>query len=84
MSMTHDTTQLLTDIAGGRCYVVLSDGETHDTIGGCEVRVLTEDEEGDLNWGDTPQGYIQLDMEKVVAHYIKTVLTDTTSGDSKA
>lgn len=63
----------LTDLDNGRCFVILSDGETHDTVGDCcKVRFSTEGQEAAREWGDNVDGYRDIYIEELVRHYLAT------------
>ena len=62
----------LTDLEAGRCFVILGDGETHDTVGDCKVRFATAGQESAREWGDNVEGYRDLYIEELVRHYLAT------------
>lgn len=66
----------LTDLDGGRCYVVLSDDETYDEMTGCFVRFCTEEEDDARVYDDPgmscPKGYRDISIEDLVRHYLAT------------
>lgn len=64
--------QELTDLEAGRCYVILGDGETWDTVEDCKVRFLTAKQEADTEWGDPIPGYRDIRIEELVRHYLAT------------
>jgi hypothetical protein len=62
----------LADLEAGRCFVILGDGETHDTVGDCKVRFSTEGQEATREWGDNVEGYRDIHVEELVRHYLQT------------
>ena len=64
----------LTDLEAGRCYVILSDGETWDTVDECDpkVRFVTAEQEDDREWGDRIEGYRDISIQELVRHYLAT------------
>ena len=63
----------LTDLEQGRCFVLLSDGETWDTVGDCVVRFVSAEQEDLREWGDPVKGYRDISIEELVRHYLKEV-----------
>jgi hypothetical protein len=63
----------LTDLEQGRCFVLLSDGETWDTVLDCVVRFVTEEQDSLHEWGDRIEGYRDISIEELVRHYLKGV-----------
>ena len=62
----------LTDLEAGRCYVILGDGETWDTVTDCKVRFATAEQEDLQEWGDPIDGYRDINIEELVRHYLAT------------
>jgi hypothetical protein len=62
----------LTDLEQGRCFVLLSDGETFDGVQGCVVRFITPKQEYAREWGDPLEGYRVISIEELVRHYLAT------------
>jgi hypothetical protein len=62
----------LNDLEQGRCFVLLSDCETWDTVQDCVVRFSTEAQEEDREWGDRIEGYRDISIEELVRHYLAT------------
>lgn len=64
----------VTDLDAGRCHVILSDGETWDTVadGDPKVRFCTEQQDADQEWGDPIVGYRDISVEELVRHYLAT------------
>jgi hypothetical protein len=62
----------LTDLEQGRCFVLLSDGETWDTVSDCVVRFVTEEQDSLHEWGDRIEGYRDISIEELVRHYLAT------------
>ena len=62
----------VTDLDGGRCLVILGDGETHDGVGGCMVRFATQDQIDAWEQGDYVEGYRDISIEDLVRHYLAT------------
>jgi hypothetical protein len=62
----------LTDLEQGRCFVLLSDGETFDGVQDCVVRFLTPKQEDVREWGDPIKGYRDISIEELVRHYLTT------------
>jgi hypothetical protein len=60
----------LTDLEQGRCFVLLADGETWDTVQDCVVRFSTAEQ--DAEWGDRIEGYRDISIEELVRHYLAT------------
>jgi len=62
----------LTDLEQGRCFVLLSDGETWDTVLDCVVRFSTAEQEEGREWGDRIEGYRDISIEELVRNYLAT------------
>ena len=62
----------LTDLYLGRCFVLLSDGETYDTVQDCVVRFSTAEQDAEHEWGDRIEGYRDISIEELVRHYLAT------------
>lgn len=62
----------LTDLEAGRCFVILGDGETWDTVTDCKVRFSTEGQDPTWDWGDNIENYRDLSIEELVRHYLQT------------
>jgi hypothetical protein len=62
----------LTDLEQGRCFVLLSDGETWDAVSDCVVRFVTEEQDSLHEWGDRIEGYRDISIEELVRHYLAT------------
>lgn len=62
----------LNDLEAGRCFVLLSDCETWDTVQDCVVRFSTQEQEDDREWGDRIDGYRDISIEELVRHYLAT------------
>jgi hypothetical protein len=62
----------LTDLEAGRCFVILGDGETCDSVTDCKVRFSTEGQDAAHEWGDNIEGYRDLYIEELVRHYLAT------------
>jgi hypothetical protein len=62
----------LTDLEQGRCFVLLSDGETYDTVQDCVVRFSTAEQDAEHEWGDGIEVYRDITIEELVRHYLAT------------
>jgi hypothetical protein len=62
----------LTDLVQGRCFVLLSDGETFDGVQDCVVRFSTAEQDAEHEWGDRIEGYRDISIEELVRHYLAT------------
>jgi hypothetical protein len=62
----------LTDLYLGRCFVLLSDGETWDTVQDCVVRFSTAEQDAEHEWGGRIEGYRDISIEELVRHYLST------------
>ena len=62
----------LTDLEAGRCFVLLGDGETWDTVEDCKVRFVSAEQEDLREWGDPIDGYRDISIEELVRHYLAT------------
>jgi hypothetical protein len=62
----------LTDLEQGRCFVLLSDCETWDTVQDCVVRFSTAEQDAEHEWGDPIKGYRDISIEELVRHYLAT------------
>jgi hypothetical protein len=62
----------LTDLEAGRCFVILGDGETWDSVTDCKVRFSTEGQDEAHEWGDRIEGYRDISIEELVRHYLAT------------
>jgi hypothetical protein len=62
----------LTDLEHGRCFVLLSDCETWDTVQDCVVRFSTAEQDAEHEWGDRIEGYRDISIEELVRHYLST------------
>ena len=62
----------LADLEAGRCFVILGDDETWDTVTDCRVRFATEEQDAAHEWGDTVEGYRDIHIEELVRHYLAT------------
>jgi hypothetical protein len=62
----------VTDLDGSRCFVILGDGETWDTVSDCLVRFVTAEQESLQEWGDPIEGYRDISIEDLVRHYLAT------------
>ena len=63
----------LTDLEQGRCFVLLGDSETWDTVQDCVVRFVTAEQDDLREWGDRIEGYRDISIEELVRHYLKGV-----------
>lgn len=60
------------DMEAGRCYVLLSDGDTWDEVTDCVVRFVTQEQDDEREWGDRIEGYRDISVADLVKHYLET------------